>query len=53
MRSHELAQMFLSRPDMDVDLCGETQIACCKEAVVDCFDSDEGMVWVLEGDWDE
>jgi len=52
MRSHELARMFLERPDMQVEVGSPDQIAPVREAETDCFDEETGFVWVLEGDWD-
>lgn len=53
MSTDDLIEVLRRYPGLLVVLSGEEMIAPAIKAEWDCFDSEEGGVIVIEGDWSE
>lgn len=52
MNSHELARILLSGPDQPVEIVTENLVTPLIHVEQDCFDEEEGWVWLLTPDLD-
>lgn len=52
MRASELVTILSAHPEYEVEIAAPKQIAAIKQVDIDCFEPEQGMVFVIEGDWD-
>lgn len=52
MTTDELIEILKMHPGLPVMLDGPDTIVYATKAETDCFDTDEGWVVVIEGDWE-
>jgi hypothetical protein len=53
MKASELITILETHPEWDVEIESPTQIASIATVDTDCFETEQGFVFVIEGDWDK
>lgn len=53
MLARELAELLLKHPDYEVMIEHPQTIEGVSKVTIDCFDADEGMVFVIEAEDDD